>query len=246
MASIEPYTQSRIDYLARYLQGLLPGLDYNVAKTWITSEKGVSGNVLGTTYTKDGKQRLYEYSSQEAGLEAAANWIKTRSIYAGVKNSLSGTSQQQATALAQSPWNRSYYTKVFSGLMGGQTSPSGGTSTPLTDAPNKSLTSLQQLLDKIGIDSGPFHKFTQSESDKIATELYHVDPKLFGSNLVGKTVSELSGGGIINFDPLNPDNPLGAKLGLPDITSAVIFIGVILVGITLIATGGIISLKGKT
>ena len=201
MASIEPYTSSRIDYLAKYLQSLLPGLNYDVAKTWITSEKGVSGNVLGTTYTKDGKQRLFTYPSQEAGLEAAANWIKTRSIYAGVNTSLSGTAQQQAVALANSPWNRSYYTKVFSGLMGGQTSPSGGASTPLTDAPNKAQVE-KQITDAAKYGEG------------------------LASNPIGTIV--------------------GDALGIPDMTSAIMFIGVILVGITLIATGGIISLKGKT
>jgi hypothetical protein len=83
--------------------------------------------------------------------------------------------------------------------MGGQTSPSGGASTPITDAPNKDWMTIDQWKESGGAD---------------------------------KALDEFG-------------NKLSNPLGIPDITSAVIFIGVILVGITLIATGGIISLKGK-
>src|SRR5450830_1354341 len=100
--SIQPYTTARINYLASYLQTLLPGLNYNVATTWITSERGVSGNVLGTTYTSGGKQHLFTFPSQEAGLRSAADWINTHSRYSGVKSSLGSSASAQATALSTS------------------------------------------------------------------------------------------------------------------------------------------------
>lgn len=189
--AIEPYTQSRIDYLARYLQTLLPGLNYDVAKTWITSEKGVSGNVLGLTYTSGGRQQLYQFSSQEEGLQAAANWVDTRSIYAGIKNSLSGTAQQQAVAISTSPWNSAYYPRVFANLIG-----NGGASTPITPSP-----------------SGDQSHFASS------------DAKTGGGT-----------GGITS--PLLDE--FGSALSTP-----FIFIGVILVGITFIITGGLIFSKSK-
>lgn len=243
--SIQPYTASRIDYLAKYLQSLLPGLNYDVAKTWISSEKGVSGNVLGTTYNDASGQHLFKYASQEAGLRAAASWINTRSIYSGVKNSLGLSASTQAYALANSPWNRSYYQNVFKNLISstGSSNPGGGASTPTVPSPN-SLSAWQQALASIGISTDPNHKITQAESDKIATQLYKVDPKLFGSNLVGKTINDI--GGNINFDPTTIPGNVADFLGTFDIGAAVMFIGVILVGITLIGTGGLVMLKGKS
>lgn len=103
----QPYTQARIDYLASYLQTLLPGMTHDAAVKWIRAEQGVNGNVLGVTYTgSDGKQRLYTYSSQEAGLRAAASLVKGSSNYTGIVGSLaSGNTTSQLMAIAASPWN---------------------------------------------------------------------------------------------------------------------------------------------
>src|ERR1035437_5503177 len=117
--SIQPYTTARVDYLASYLQTLLPGLDKTVATKWISAERGVSGNVLGTTYNTSSGQHLYTYASQEAGLRAAAGWINNNTRYSGVKSSLGSSASAQASALATSGWNNSYYPGVFKSVISG-------------------------------------------------------------------------------------------------------------------------------
>src|ERR1035437_7300706 len=119
--SIQSYTAARISYLASYLQTLLRGLNYNVASKWITAEKGVSGNVLGTTYTSGGQQHLFTFPSQEAGLRSAADWINTHARYSGVKSSLGSSASAQAKALSTSGWNNAYYPGVFASIINNST-----------------------------------------------------------------------------------------------------------------------------
>ena len=141
----QPYTATRIDSLARYLQSLLPGLNYNVATTWITAEKGVNGNVLGVTYNNSTGQHLYTYGSQEAGLQAAVGLLHSNSAYNGFLSSLSSNNAAtEAKALAASPWNHSYYTGVFKNLAGGATpTPAAtGSGTGSGNTPNPLITAL--------------------------------------------------------------------------------------------------------
>ncbi len=253
--SIQPYTASRIDYLAKYLQSLLPGLNYNVASTWISSEKGVSGNVLGTTFTSKitGKQALFTYPSQEAGLRDAASWIQNRSIYTGIKSSLGQSAPIQANAIATSPWNRTYYVGVFKDLISptGSAAPGGGASTPLTQVPTNTPT--------------PFIDITEGK----LLDLQDVTYILQRYNTTGQFDSPIPGVGAAaratfttilsgfigkpwnkaNRDALQSQITTAADSAKPsikfDIVGAVMFIGVILVGIALIGTGGLIALKGK-
>lgn len=117
---IQPYSTARVDYLARYLQTQLPGLNYTLAVKWINAERGVNGNVLGVTYdssSASGYQgKLRTYSSQEEGLRAAAALIKSSGNYAGVRASLGKSYEDQARALVASPWNvrnSPYYARLF-------------------------------------------------------------------------------------------------------------------------------------
>lgn len=250
---IQPYSASRIDYLAKYLQSLLPGLDYNVATTWIKSEKGVSGNVLGTTYNDASGQHLFTYPSQEAGLRAAAGWINTRSIYSGIKGSLGQSSTAQASAIANSPWNRSYYKGVFANLISptGSSNPGGGASTPTTPSPNDPSVLTLSVLDKafatLGFAKGDY-RLSSSEVDKLKSYLtaQGVNPNYVSGQSSYASLAAAAGN--------NPNNSLvpgftdaaNSFIGSFDIGAAIMFIGVVLVGITLIGTGGLVMLKGKS
>lgn len=150
--TIQPYSTARVDYLARYLQTQLPGLNYDLAVKWINAERGVNGNVLGVTYdasTTPGYQlKLRTYSSQEEGLRAAAALVKSSGNYAGIRAALGKDYTTQAKAIVASPWNvrnSPYYARLFgvaAGSGGSTLSPNigsatlakggGGTTTALT------------------------------------------------------------------------------------------------------------------
>jgi hypothetical protein len=113
----QAYTSERIDYLARYMQTQLPGLDYNIAVRWIRAEQGVNGNVLGVTYVDaQGARRLRTYGSQEAGIRAAVSLLRSSSNYAGIRAALGQSYAIQARAITASPWNKPnspYYARIF-------------------------------------------------------------------------------------------------------------------------------------
>jgi hypothetical protein len=116
----QPYTTARVDYLASYLQGQLPGLDHDLAVKWINAERGVNGNVLGVTYDSSSSAgyqgKLQTYSSQEQGLDAAAALVKSSGNYAGIRASLDKDYTTQAQAIVASPWNvrnSAYYARLF-------------------------------------------------------------------------------------------------------------------------------------
>lgn len=260
--SIQPYTTARVDYLASYLQTLLPGLDKTVATTWIKSERGVSGNVLGTTYTSDGRQHLFTFSSQEAGLRSAASWINTHSRYSGVKASLGSSASAQASALATSGWNNSYYPGVFRSIIShtGSSSPSGGTSTPTTSvyAGGSSgggtwTTATQDTLGKIGISTDPTHVLTESDIWKIAMKATGQDTTTsinpsnqiyqgYLANLKGKTVASMSA----DYQAGTTYQQPGFTLPIPDVQTAITFLAIILVGVAFLGLGGLIALRKKS
>lgn len=184
------------------------GLNVDVISAWVSREQGVNNNVLGITSGR----KLLTFPSQKAAADATANLLQRSSNYSGIIASVGGTSQQQALAIAQSPWRLGgtglknvggtdpYYLAGFvkAGILSNSSTPSGGASTPLTLSPN-------QLAIKKAIQ----------DTSNATAEGY------------GNPLKTLTG---INIDLSGP----------------ILFIGVILVGITLIATGGLISLKGKT
>lgn len=151
-----PYTTARVDYLARYLQSQLPGLDYDLAVKWINAERGANGNTLGVTYRDASGQHLYRYASQEEGIRQAAALVKRSGNYSGIRASLGGSYLAQAQALVASPWNArnsAYYARLFgvtipiggfpTGWGGGGITGDVGTGTPIS-AP--SITTLDKLL----------------------------------------------------------------------------------------------------
>lgn len=106
----QPYTPERVDYLASVLQSLLPGLTHDAATKWIEAERGVNGNVLGLTHNG----QLYTYSSQEAGLAAAASWVKNGPGHESILTSLrTNDTQTQLVGIATSTWNPSYYQRLW-------------------------------------------------------------------------------------------------------------------------------------
>lgn len=198
----QPYTPARIDYLASYLQQLLPGLNHDVAVKWIRAEQGVNGNVLGVTYSDASGQHLYRYSSQEAGLRAAVALLHANPAYHSILASLGRSSVAQLTAIAASPWaHKGYYAKAF-GLGGSHDG--GGTST-ITKAkstatsakkvlgpspggvilasntnygwslPGANAGDFQKVLDALaalGISTDPGHVLTQAEATAITNQFW--------------------------------------------------------------------------
>lgn len=85
------------------------GLSANVIAAWVSREQGVHNNVLGVTSasakTASNPAGLLSFSSQTAGATATANLLKSSSMYSGIISSASGTQQQQAMAISQSPWH---------------------------------------------------------------------------------------------------------------------------------------------
>lgn len=86
------------------------GLDIGVINAWVAREQGVyPGNVLGITSaaakTKSNPYGLVSYSNQVAGADATANLLQSSSYYRGIIASATGTPQEQALAIAQSPWH---------------------------------------------------------------------------------------------------------------------------------------------
>ena len=128
------YSSSQIDSAAKMLQAALPGLNYDVAKAWVTSEQGVNNNVLGVT--NPANHSLYSYSSMQSGINAAANLVKSSSNYAGIRAVLGTTSQQEAAAIVNSPWNAPshYKSTTYAGglraIAGSGGGAPGGTGTP--------------------------------------------------------------------------------------------------------------------
>jgi hypothetical protein len=253
--SIQPYTTARVDYLASYLQTLLPGLDKTVATKWISAERGVSGNVLGTTYNTSSGQHLYTYASQEAGLRAAAGWINSNQRYSGVKSSLGSSASAQASALATSGWNNSYYPGVFASVIGGHSStPSGGASTPLTSMPSQTNPggSTTTTLDKmLGLPAS-----TIVNADTIPMLTAKVASLLQAGTITNaQSQSLLTTIGSMGVSHSNPtlgsrtiDSATGqANLGItaPTIQDAVTFVGIILVGVAFLGLGGLIALRKK-
>lgn len=102
------YTPAQMDAATNALVAAIHGLHPDVARAWATAEQGVNYNILGVTHIVNGHQVLYSYSSWAQGAEAAWQNLQA-SYYAGVRSSLSGTSQQQAAAIIASPWNHPYY-----------------------------------------------------------------------------------------------------------------------------------------
>lgn len=231
------------------------------------------GNVLGVTSralrTPSNPHGLVNYANQREGAEATARLIQSSPNYAGIRASAGGTSAQQALAIAKSPWRLGpsgvraqpnqidpYYFRGFvqAGILGGTSGnpsiPSGGTSTPImpmsttvaetTDA----LTALQAKLKAIGIPSDPNHKFTKVEALLIANKIYGVQGDIaerIAQNWTGRTVAEQAA---ISSETV-PNTITDIQNAIPniDIPGALMFMAVILVGITFIILGGIIVLR---
>ena len=141
------YTQSAIDSLAQ-LYSSLTGLDLSVAKAQVTAEQGVNGNVLGLT-VKNGATNVYTgqtgvfqasngqwlatFASPQAGVEAAAAWLKNpNSPYAAVRAAIAtGNPTIQAHALASSGWAGTggyLHSSAFASLLSASPGPSASPS----------------------------------------------------------------------------------------------------------------------
>jgi hypothetical protein len=124
------YTASQTEPLAQRLVANLPGLNINLARSWIGAESGGNNNPLGVTATLgsgqpigqmiSAKTYLVKYPTPTAGIDAASALLKSPSMswaYGGVVKAINGgTTAQQASALIASPWNVTnspYYRRVF-------------------------------------------------------------------------------------------------------------------------------------
>jgi hypothetical protein len=169
----QPYTTARVDYLATYLQGQLPGLSHDAAVKWINAERGVHGNVLGVTYRDASGQHLYTYSSQEAGIRAAASLVNRSGNYAGIRASLGGSTIEQLRAIAASPWNAPNHYSAW----GFGVPPSVG-SQPIVPIPATLVSAeadterMRAALIAAGISTDPTHALTLPEARALTRQLY--------------------------------------------------------------------------
>lgn len=264
------YSTAQIEPLAQRMVQALPGLDIRLARVWIQSESGANNNPLGVTSVQGGVSKLNSYPSPFAGIDAAIALIKNSSYYSGIRKAIAGGSiSDQAKAIIASPWNARnspYYTRVFTnaGFLGTTSTttpprhpdvPSGGASTPITQPPSDtsgtSLTPTQETLKKLGISTDPNYILKELDVWKIRLYATGSDINLlfnpndefykgYAKNLLGKPVSKMIADWKSNTTYQQSD------FSLPDIPSVLTFLGVILVGITFILTGGLIALKGKS
>lgn len=143
---------------AKALTRELPGLNYTVALAWTTAEVG-SNNNLGIMR---GPGKPASYATPEQGAAAAAALIRTSPYYSGIMASLAGGSpQQQAMAIAQSPWHLGptglrnaggtdpYYARIFSGF--GFTFPSTPGAVTINATLASSPSGTQTLADALGL-----------------------------------------------------------------------------------------------
>jgi len=291
--SIQPYNSARVNYLASYLQSLLPGLNKQVATTWITAEKGVNGNVIGLTsgtqanvypgqtgswYNAPTNQWIAIFPSQEAGLRAAANLIQTQPRYSKFVGTLpSGNASSQASALSTSGWNNGYYAGVFKSLISATNSsaagpaPNGGASTPLTVSPTTTNPPTSGLLGSIpantiidastvgtivkGIQgltggTGQYAPDTATLTTIVAKYIgkpWNSDTQLNISKDVQNAIPANSplNGAIATNPFLGAVSTVAGAGGIPDVQTAVVFVGIILVGIAFLGVGGLIALRKK-
>lgn len=95
------YSTAQKNAAANLLIEYLPGMHYRVARAWVTAEQGGNNNVFGVTIGGV----LQKYVSLRVGVRAAADRIKTLTMYRPIRDSLKGgTHRQQATAICRSPW----------------------------------------------------------------------------------------------------------------------------------------------
>jgi len=198
--------------------------------------------------------------------------IATAGQSSAVQASAIANSRWNTGSASGSAWYRNVVFAPFG--TGTSSTPSGGASTPIaavttsTNPGNTSTSSgvslpsdLTALLTKLGISTDPTHKLTASDIWKLTANKVNVggvnvmDPnatdaqiavaapnntmyKAYYDTLNGKTVADL----VTN----TASTGLGG-ISVPniDITTAVYFIGVILVGVVFVGTGGLIALRKK-
>ena len=127
------YSDAQANYVGE-LMSQATGIPVPVASTWAKSESGVNNNPYGLT---NGQGQLYSFSSLQAGVQAAADWLlNPSSPYGSVRTAIKGGNNTQiAQAIAASPWGPSgYYSKSWPGISPGIF----GSSTPASVKPASS------------------------------------------------------------------------------------------------------------
>lgn len=255
-------SQANITYLSART-GLAP----SVAAAWLANEGQSVPNPTnplnirtGNTPNQTGSIGGFgTYSSPQAGLDAAAWLLNANKAYKGILAAISGgTPVQQAKAIEASPWAAGHYApgNISARVAGGSSTPapSGGASTPLTSTP--STTNPGAFVPQPGFTQDGL-PFSQTDANAI---LSFWDSKGLFNDLFGSSRTETQQ--ILNSYVGQPKTAelaqtmqtkfnaeavkAGNPLNFPDITGAVMFIGVVLVGVMFIGTGGLIAKKGAS
>ena len=133
------YSDAQANYVGE-LMAQATGIPAPVASTWAKSESGVNNNPYGLT---NGQGQLYSFSSLQAGVQAAADWLlNPSSPYGSVRTAIKGgNSTQIAQAIAASPWGPSgYYSRSWPGISPGIF---GSSTTPASVKPASSTGGVQ-------------------------------------------------------------------------------------------------------
>ena len=201
------------------------GLHKDVIAAWVQREQGVNNNVLGITSnsakTAQNPHGLATFKSQTAAANATATLLQVSSNYAGIRATYGGTSQEQALAIAQSPWHLGatglknaggtdpYYYNGFvqAGILKGS-APTTGINKPkqgkATDATSTGGTTGGINIDPVGAVNDALTAPLKAVSDALASPLYFLGIVGIGATLL------LVGGLILAKPAIEKAAPLAA------------------------------------
>lgn len=239
----------------------LTGLDKGVLTEWANLENGVNNNILGVT----SGGVLKTYSSQTAAAQDTAALLKSSPNYKNIIASTSGSPAQQALAIAQSPWRLGptglknqggtdpYYLKGFIGA--GILTGSAGTTPPPTTTGGSSSGSSSNLATQLvnAVFGGWIGQKTwqQAANDAVNSGSITVPNYSLLSDALSK--AGIDPNSTINASDLTKVTTAagGVNTGLqtlqnliPDVPTAITFVGVIIIAIAFIGLGGLVMLKG--
>jgi len=248
----------------------LTGLDKSVVAAWVKMEQGVNNNVLGITSssakTTANPHGLLSFANQTAAAEATANLLKTSPNYKGIMASTGGTPAQQAMAIAQSPWHLGgaglkaaggtdpYYLAGFvkAGLLTGI----AGAAPPSSSSSGSSSSSSDSLASQLValVFGGQVGKksWQQAAEDALSAGTITVPNYSLLSDSISKagvnpssTITSSDYTKVLTASASVQTGLQTLQNAIPDVQSALGFVGVIIVGIAFLGLGGLVLLKGK-
>jgi hypothetical protein len=243
------------------------GLAPSVAQAWLANEGQSTPNPTnplnirtGNTPNQTGSIGGFgTYASPAAGLDAAAWLLRVSSHYTGIISAIkSGTPLQQAQAIQNSPWAAGHYSysKISNIVSGHSSVPSGGTSTPLASVWGSNLPAFGTLFN---LPTGTI--LTAADTKQLADAAVQANKNAGNADPLGAGEAKTRAGMDLfigsSWTKATQDAMAAAFFGgasqtpgtnlpgIPDVQTAVTFVGIILVGVAFLGLGGLIALRKK-